>query len=73
MKATHTNYMHPKHLRVETGEKHLRWSLGGGFEMTNAMCLSPSHSEYARLNKPGLPSFTKRDTTPATMRDYRPL
>lgn len=43
MKATHTDYKHPKHLRVEDGGQ--------------VFCLSPSHSQYERLNKAGLPSY----------------
>lgn len=43
MKATHTDYKHPKHLRVEDGGK--------------ILCMSPSHSQYARLNRSGLRSY----------------
>ncbi len=45
MKATHTDYMNPRHLRVEDG--------------TNVWCMAPSCSDYAKLNKPGLPSYTQ--------------
>lgn len=43
MKATHTNYMHPRHLRVE--------------ENNDVFCMSPSCSDYGRLAKASLPSF----------------
>lgn len=43
MKATHIDYKHPKHLRVE--------------ENGEVFCLAPSHSQYSRLAKPGLPKF----------------
>lgn len=43
MKATHTHYNHPNHLRVIEGGKEL--------------CMSPSHSEYKRLNRAGLPDW----------------
>jgi len=48
MKATHTDYMHPKHLRVEHGEKD-----GSG----GVWCVSPSAALYAKLNKPNLPRW----------------
>ena len=44
MKATHTNYKHPKHLRVKDGG--------------NVWCVAPSHSQYSRLNRPGLPVWS---------------
>ena len=47
MKATHTNYTHPRHLRVECDGQ--------------VFCMAPSHSQYARLNKMGLPLFTGLD------------
>lgn len=51
MKATHTDYLHPRHLRVEDGKSDpLRHD-------PKALCLSPSSSDYARLNKPGLPKW----------------
>lgn len=43
MKATHTDYKHPKHLRVEDGKR--------------VLCVSPSASVYAALNRKGLPSW----------------
>lgn len=43
MKATHTNYLHPKHLRVEENGK--------------TYCMAPSHSQYSRLNKRDLPKW----------------
>ena len=42
-KATHTDYKHPRHLRVVDGDK--------------VLCVSPSCSDYAKLNKPGLPKW----------------
>lgn len=46
MRATHTNYKHPRHLRVEDD--------GGA-----VLCMSPSASSYARLNRPGLPDWNE--------------
>lgn len=43
MKATHTDYMHPNHLRVE---------MDG-----DVCCMAPSHSCYAKLSAKKLPSF----------------
>ncbi len=43
MKATHTDYQHPRHLRVEIDGK--------------VLCVSPSSSLYAKLNRRGLPSY----------------
>lgn len=48
MKATHTNYMHPRHLRVEDGGE--------------VFCLPPSHSQYSRLAKQSLPSFGDKES-----------
>lgn len=47
MKATHTDYKNPRHLRVVCSE---------GF----VACMAPSHSQYSRLNKPSLPSHSKQ-------------
>lgn len=52
MKATHTDYLHPGHLRVETGQRYKAL----GFERT-AVCMAPSCSDYARLNRKGLPKW----------------
>ncbi len=41
MRATHTDYKHPKHLRVEDGAR--------------VLCMSPSHSQYGELSKRKLP------------------
>lgn len=65
MKATHTDYMHPKHLRVETGGKHNAWSIRNGWHGKAAFCMAPSHSQYTRLNRPGLPSFSAKPTPEA--------
>ena len=43
MKATHTDYTHPRHLRVEEGGE--------------VFCLAPSHSQYSKLAKASLPKF----------------
>lgn len=43
MKATHRNYLHPRHLRVE--------------DAGEVFCMAPSCSQYPALNKPGLPDF----------------
>lgn len=43
MKATHINYKHPRHLRVEDNGE--------------VFCMSPSCSDYARLAKSSLPNF----------------
>jgi hypothetical protein len=45
MKATHTDYKHPRHLRVEAGAA--------------VLCMAPSHSAYGQLNKPNLKSWSK--------------
>lgn len=57
MKATHTDYLHPKHLRVVDGNKHMGWNATVGFFETDAVCVSPSCSYYAKLNKPNLPKW----------------
>lgn len=59
MKATHTCYMHPNHLRVETNETTRAWNIGDGWHEKGALCVSPKSSSYSRLNKPGLPCLTK--------------
>lgn len=56
MKATHTDYLHPRHLRVETGQSYPAGVVAGHFTRT-ALCVAPSSSDYARLNKPGLPKW----------------
>jgi hypothetical protein len=43
MKVTHTNYLHPRHLRAE--------------ENGDVWCIAPSHSKYTQLAKGNLPSF----------------
>lgn len=43
MKATHTDYKHPRHLRVEDG--------------LNVWCMAPSCSQYAALSKKALPQW----------------
>jgi hypothetical protein len=44
MKATHTDYKHPRHLRVEINDHRV-------------LCVSPSASIYDKLNKSGLPKW----------------
>ena len=44
MKATHTDYLHPRHLRIE--------------ENGEVFCMSPSCSDYGRLAKASLPKFS---------------
>lgn len=46
MKATHTNYLHPRHLRVVKNDG-------------SVVCASPSVSYYSKLNRPGLPCWLK--------------
>lgn len=48
MRATHIDYLHPKHLRVE--------------DKGDVFCMSPSCSDYARLAKPSLPKFGAKET-----------
>ena len=43
MKATHTNYLHPRHLRVEQGGV--------------VLCMAPSCSDYARLSGKSLSDY----------------
>jgi hypothetical protein len=43
MRATHTDYKHPRHLRVEDNGQ--------------VYCMAPSCSDYARLAKASLPSW----------------
>lgn len=50
-KATHTDYKHPRHLRVD---------YGGG----KVLCVAPSCSDYARLNRSGLPKWKGERATP---------
>jgi hypothetical protein len=41
MKATHTDYLHPRHLRVEDGGRYPVWG-GGGGELARAECGRPA-------------------------------
>lgn len=43
MRATHTNYQHPGHLRVE--------------DRADILCVSPFTQSYAGLNRPSLPNY----------------
>ncbi len=58
MKATHTDFQHPRHLRVVDGVQRRSWTAARGWETTDAICVSPSCSDYARLNRRGLPKWT---------------
>lgn len=46
MRATHTDYLHPRHLRVE-----------GCGKPVDVLCVSPSSSDYAKLSRPSLPKW----------------
>lgn len=54
MKATHTDYLHPKHLRVEGCKGHKFFD---GPCQVDVLCMSPSCSLYAKLNRPNLPKY----------------
>ncbi len=59
MIATHTDYKHPKHLRVVDGGQ--------------VLCVAPSASIYAKLNKAGLPRFAGPAVVMASsLIDYKP-
>lgn len=58
-KATHTDYMHPKLLRVVDGGQYTGWSKGSGWYTGDACCMAPSHSQYSKLSKPSLPGWSK--------------
>lgn len=55
MKATHRDYQHPGHLRAVTGESYLAWSVGRGWHRKDALCVAPSASIHAQLNRASLP------------------
>lgn len=57
MRATHTDYLHPRHLRVEDGRAHMAWNVYRGYFEVRAICMAPSCSEYNRLNRKGLPKW----------------
>lgn len=54
MKATHTDYKHPRHLRAEGCLGHRFFD---GPCQVDVLCVSPSSSLYDKLNRKGLPSF----------------
>jgi hypothetical protein len=60
MRATHTDYLHPGHLRVETGQTYSAWDTVRGFHEREALCVSPGSSVYLKLNRPNLPKWTDR-------------
>lgn len=57
MRATHTDYLHPGHLRVETGLRYKAWNAAAGHFERTAVCMAPSANGYARLNRKGLPKW----------------
>jgi len=57
MKATHRDYLHPGHLRVEVGGSFTAWSPETGFFQRTALCLAPSSADYRRLFDPRLPTW----------------
>ena len=57
MKATHIDYLHPQHLRVEDGQRHAAWNSVDGNFVRTAICVSPSSSQYDKLKRPGLPKW----------------
>lgn len=57
MRATHINFQHPGHLRVIDGQTHRAWNFTVGWYDTDAVCMAPSHSQFSKLNRPGLPCF----------------
>jgi hypothetical protein len=58
MRATHTDYLHPRHSRVETGQTYAAWNIVQGHFKADALCLSPNSALYARLNRKGLPKYS---------------
>jgi len=59
MKATHTCYKHPNHLRVETGQAYPAWNAVQGDYFEDALCMAPGASDYRKLNKPGEPCYVR--------------
>lgn len=57
MRATHIDYLHPGHLRVEDGRRHLAYAMTHGFYEVTALCVGPSSSYYKRLCRPDLPKW----------------
>ena len=53
MRATHTDYKHPRHLRVEGCKGHRFFD---GPCTADVLCVSPSSSLYRTLNRHDLPS-----------------
>jgi hypothetical protein len=51
MKVLGKNYMHPRHLEVETGEKYLAWNARDGFYYKTSLCVAPNSELYAKLTK----------------------
>lgn len=56
--ATHTDYLHPRHLRVPAPGIPEAWNATVGWYTPDALCVAPSSADYAKLNKPGLPSWS---------------
>lgn len=61
MKATHRDYKHPGHLRVETGQTTRTWSAGAGWFSQRAVCMAPSHSQHSNLERVSLPKWKGDD------------
>lgn len=57
MKATHRDYLHPGHLRVEDGGRHPAWSAGAGNFVRTALCVGSHSADFARLNRASLPAW----------------
>lgn len=50
MKATHINYLHPKHLRV----------IDYPGQGNKIVCMAPSHSQYSKLAGKALPDYSDK-------------
>lgn len=55
MRATHTDYMHPRHLRVEGC---LGRQFFDGPCKVDVLCVSPGSSLYDKLSRANLPEFS---------------
>lgn len=61
MKATHTCYKHPRHLRVVTGQAHPAWNIVQGDHEADALCVSPSAEIYRKLNRASMPCHVREN------------
>jgi hypothetical protein len=57
MKATHTDYLHPRHLRVEGCLGHRFFD---GPCKVDVLCVSPSSALHAQLNRSNLKSWSSK-------------